>query len=48
MPCALVLISHDFDVVARLADRVVVLHEGRVAVHGPVATTLDGAKERMK
>ncbi|NUT47966.1 MAG: ATP-binding cassette domain-containing protein, partial [Saccharothrix sp.] len=41
-------ISHDLDVVARLADQVVVLHEGRVAVHGPVATTLDGAKERMK
>ncbi|KOV82587.1 peptide ABC transporter ATPase [Nocardia sp. NRRL S-836] len=48
VPCALVLISHDLDVVARLADQVVVLHEGRVAVRGPVATTLDGAKERMK
>jgi putative transposase len=33
---------------ARLADRVVVLHEGRVVLHGPVETTLDGAKERMK
>lgn len=48
VPCALVLISHDLDVVARLADRVVVLHEGRVVAHGPVATTLDGAEERMK
>jgi peptide/nickel transport system ATP-binding protein len=48
VPCALVLISHDLDVVARLADRVAVLHEGRVVAHGPVETTLDGAKERMK
>ena len=48
VPCALVLISHDLDVVARLADRVAVLHEGRVVMHGPVATTLDSAKERMK
>ncbi|MDX3659607.1 ATP-binding cassette domain-containing protein [Streptomyces sp. ID05-26A] len=48
VPCALVLISHDLDVVARLADQVVVLHEGRVVMDGPVATTLDGAKERMK
>ncbi|MFI9011499.1 ABC transporter ATP-binding protein [Actinosynnema sp. NPDC053489] len=48
VPCALVLISHDLDVVARLADRVVVLHEGRVVLRGPVATTLDGAEERMK
>jgi peptide/nickel transport system ATP-binding protein len=47
VPCALVLISHDLDVVARLADRVAVLHEGRVVAQGPVATTLDGAKERM-
>jgi energy-coupling factor transport system ATP-binding protein len=30
----LVLISHDMDVVARLADRVVVLHEGRVLLQG--------------
>lgn len=48
VPCALVLISHDLDVVARLADRVVVLHEGRVVAHGPVETILDGAEERMK
>ncbi|MGM1060426.1 ABC transporter ATP-binding protein [Saccharothrix sp. Mg75] len=48
VPCALVLISHDLDVVARLADRVVVLHEGRVVAHGPAAAVLEGAEERMK
>ena len=46
-PCALVLISHDLDVVARLADRIAVLHEGRVVAHGPVASTLDMCRERM-
>ncbi|GAA1311998.1 ABC transporter ATP-binding protein [Saccharothrix xinjiangensis] len=48
VPCALVLISHDLDAVARLADRVVVLRAGRVVAHGPVTTTLDGVKERMQ
>jgi peptide/nickel transport system ATP-binding protein len=48
VPCALVLISHDLDVVARLADRVAVLHEGRVVARGSAAETLEGAKERMQ
>ncbi|QFZ24385.1 ABC transporter ATP-binding protein [Saccharothrix syringae] len=48
VPCALVLISHDLDVVAGLADRVVVLRAGRVVAHGPAAAVLNGAEERMK
>ncbi|HVK21877.1 MAG TPA: ATP-binding cassette domain-containing protein [Actinokineospora sp.] len=40
LPCATVLISHDLGVVARLADRVVVLDEGRVVEHGTAAAVL--------
>jgi peptide/nickel transport system ATP-binding protein len=36
----LVLISHDLGVVARLADRVAVLHEGRVVESGPARAVL--------
>ncbi|HEX6339859.1 ABC transporter ATP-binding protein [Umezawaea sp.] len=38
--CALVLVSHDLGVVARLADRVAVLHEGRVVESGPARDVL--------
>jgi len=38
--CALVLISHDLGVVARLADRVAVLHEGRVVESGSARAVL--------
>lgn len=34
------LISHDFGVVARLADRILVLHEGHVVEHGLTARLL--------
>lgn len=34
---AIVLISHDLNIVRRFADRVAVMHEGRVVEHGPVA-----------
>ncbi|MGX7829168.1 ABC transporter ATP-binding protein [Actinokineospora sp. 24-640] len=44
VPCALVLISHDLDVAAHLADHVAVLHEGRVVAQGPAATTLEMMK----
>jgi peptide/nickel transport system ATP-binding protein len=36
----LVLISHDLAVVASLADRIAVLHNGRIVEHGPAATVL--------
>jgi peptide/nickel transport system ATP-binding protein len=38
--CALVLISHDLGVVARLADRVAVLHQGHVVESGPARDVL--------
>jgi peptide/nickel transport system ATP-binding protein len=40
MGLAVVLITHDPAVAARVADRVLVLADGRVAMEGPVATVL--------
>ncbi|WP_436495157.1 ABC transporter ATP-binding protein [Actinokineospora sp. HUAS TT18] len=40
LPCALVLISHDLGVVARLAEHIVVLDEGRVVERGTLADVL--------
>jgi peptide/nickel transport system ATP-binding protein len=37
----LLLISHDLSVVARLADRVAVMHRGVLVEHGPLGTVLD-------
>ncbi|GIW03900.1 MAG: ABC transporter ATP-binding protein [Thermomicrobiales bacterium] len=37
---AIVLISHDFGVIARLCDEVVVMYRGRVVEHGPVDRVL--------
>ncbi len=36
-PLAMLFVSHDLDVVAHLADRIVVLHEGRVVEEAPTA-----------
>ncbi|SEG98136.1 peptide/nickel transport system ATP-binding protein [Nonomuraea solani] len=41
---ALVLLSHDLAMVRALADRVAVLHEGRVVESGPAATVLDAPR----
>ncbi|HET6708837.1 ABC transporter ATP-binding protein [Amycolatopsis sp.] len=38
--CTLVLISHDLGVVARLADRIAVLHDGSVVEHGSARAVL--------
>ncbi|MFE9747342.1 ABC transporter ATP-binding protein [Saccharothrix saharensis] len=40
LTCTVVLISHDLAVVARLADRVAVLHQGHVVEHGPAGDVL--------
>ncbi|ONI80719.1 peptide ABC transporter ATP-binding protein [Saccharothrix sp. ALI-22-I] len=40
LTCTVVLISHDLAVVARLADRVAVLHQGHVVEHGSAADVL--------
>jgi peptide/nickel transport system ATP-binding protein len=40
--CALLLITHDLGVVARLAEEVVVLDSGRIVEEGPVADVLAG------
>ncbi|MFI9526599.1 ABC transporter ATP-binding protein [Micromonospora rosaria] len=44
---ALLVISHDREVVARLADRVAVLHDGRVVEDGPAATMLTAARHSL-
>ncbi|WP_434742665.1 ABC transporter ATP-binding protein [Micromonospora sp. SH-82] len=41
---ALLVISHDRDVVARLADRVAVLHDCHIVEEGPAATLLTAAR----
>ena len=38
---ALLLVSHDLGVVASVADRVLVMHEGRVVEEGPVTSLFD-------
>ncbi|WP_298872517.1 ABC transporter ATP-binding protein [uncultured Microbacterium sp.] len=42
---AVVFISHDLGAVARVADRVVVLHEGRVVETGPTAEVLESPRD---
>ncbi len=37
---ALIVVSHDLGVVQHLADRIVVLHDGRVEEEGPTARML--------
>ena len=37
---ALLLITHDFGVIAEMADRVVVMHRGRLVEEGPVRQIL--------
>ncbi|MDN5860032.1 MAG: ABC transporter ATP-binding protein, partial [Pseudonocardia sp.] len=43
---AVVLITHDLDVAAATADRVVVLDDGRVTAEGPPAMMLPGVVTR--
>ena len=38
---AMVLVSHDLGVVQNIADRIVVMHEGRVVESGPTAQILE-------
>ncbi len=38
--CAVLLITHDFGVVAQVADDVAVMHHGRIVERGPVRTVL--------
>jgi peptide/nickel transport system ATP-binding protein len=44
-PLAMLLISHDLDVVAHLADRIVVLHQGRVIEQASTAELFAAPKE---
>jgi len=37
---ALLLITHDFGIIAEMADRVAVMHKGRIVEHGPVRQIL--------
>ncbi|WP_052129166.1 dipeptide ABC transporter ATP-binding protein [Clavibacter michiganensis] len=43
---ATLLVSHDLAVVARLADRVAVMHDGRIVEEGPVADVLRAPAHR--
>ena len=38
--CSVLLITHDFGVVAQMADDVAVMHHGRIVEHGPVRAVL--------
>jgi iron complex transport system ATP-binding protein len=40
---AVLLVSHQLNLVARFADHLVLLHRGRVAAEGPPAAVMDGA-----
>jgi ABC-2 type transport system ATP-binding protein len=40
--------THDLDVAARIADRVAVLHEGRIAAHGTLEEVLDIDEEAAR
>lgn len=40
---AVLLVSHQLNLVARFADRIVLLHDGRVAAHGTPADVMQGA-----
>lgn len=44
---AVILLSHDTDVVRQLADEVVVMNAGRVVDRGPAESVLGGASERV-
>ncbi|MEM9563304.1 MAG: ABC transporter ATP-binding protein [Actinomycetota bacterium] len=44
---AVLLIAHDLRVVRRVADRAVVLHEGRICEHGPVADVLGAPSHEL-
>lgn len=44
LPCAMLIASHDLDFIYDTCDRVVLLHEGRIAADGPAEEILhDGA-----
>jgi peptide/nickel transport system ATP-binding protein len=47
LTCTVVLISHDLAVVARLADRVAVLHQGDVVEYGPASDVLGAPAHPM-
>ncbi len=44
LPCAMLIASHDLDFIYDTCDRVVLLHEGRVAADGPVEAILHDCK----
>jgi peptide/nickel transport system ATP-binding protein len=43
----LILISHDLGVVARVADRVAVVHDGRIVEHGPAGRVLHSPRHEL-